>query len=263
MDISNIKTIVFSPTGTSKKIAQAIAEGAQESQTVEYIDLTSPNHPRNISVADNELAIIAVPVYAGRVAPLAEQRLREISGNNSPAIIVALYGNREFDDALVELKDIALAQSLSIVAAASFVGEHSFSSTTFPTSHGRPDASDLKIAKEFGEKAMSQLLADTQPAEINVPGNTPYKDGMKNLPFTPAINLEQCTQCEECVTACPAGAISLKTEIQIDAELCTFCCACIKVCPEECFSLTSTPMEEKAVALHTNCKERKEPQLFM
>jgi len=263
MDISNIKTIVFSPTGTSKKIAQAIAEGAQESQKVEHIDLTSPNYPKNISIAKGELAIIAVPVYAGRVAPLAEKRLRELSGNNSPAIIVALYGNRAFDDALVELKDIAQAQSFSITAAAAFIGEHSFSSSTLPTGHGRPDASDLKVAKEFGKKVMHQLTKGQKPAAVNVPGNTPYKEGMQNLPFTPAINLEQCTQCEECVTSCPAGAIRLNGEIQIDIESCTFCCACIKVCPEECISLASTPMAEKALALHTNCKQRKEPQLFL
>lgn len=262
MDITNIKTIFFSPTGTSKKIVQAIAEGARRSQAVEPIDLTFPEHPCQISIANNELAILAVPVYAGRVAALAKRRLSEISGNNSPAIIVVLYGNREFDDALIELKDIAAQQSLNVIAAGAFVGEHSFSSDSTPTAHGRPDANDLKIAKEFGEKAMLHFTTGELPETVDVPGDTPYKEGMKNLPFTPVIDYEKCTQCETCITACPAGAISLNGKIQINADSCTFCCACIKICPEECISLASTPMGEKAISLSENCKTRKEPQLF-
>lgn len=263
MDIANIRTIFFSPTGTSKKIVQAIAEGAQVSQPVKHINLTPPTHPTQVSIADNELAIIAVPVYAGRVASLAVERLREISGNNSPAIIVALYGNRDFDDALVELRDIMTAQAFNVIAACAFIGEHSYSSEAMPTAQGRPDANDLKVAKEFGTKIMQQLLSGQQPDSIDVPGDTPYKDGITNLPFTPAVDTEECTQCEECIAICPTGAISLNGEIHIDVDSCIFCCACLKVCPVECISLASTPMQEKAVWLNANCSERKEPQLFL
>ena len=262
MNISKIKTVFFSPTGTSKKIIQAIAEGAGTSQSIENIDLTLPEHSTNVSVAKNELAIIAVPVYAGRVAALAKQRLKEISGNNSPAILVVLYGNREFEDALLELKDITMEQSFTVVAASAFIGEHSFSSTDKPIAHGRPDNSDLKIANELGKNVMHKLSTDQVQSDINVPGDTPYKEGMKNLPFTPTIDSESCTLCQECISVCPAGAISLNGKIQINADSCTFCCACIKVCPVDCISLASTPMEEKAESLSVNCKERKEPQLF-
>jgi len=86
---------------------------------------------------------------------------------------------------------------------------------------------------------------------------------MKNLPFTPVVDNDACTECEECISVCPAGAISLNGKIQINAEFCIFCCACIKTCPVECISLNSTPMAEKAKALSANCKERKEPQLFL
>ncbi|PHR24464.1 MAG: hypothetical protein COA36_15605 [Desulfotalea sp.] len=263
MDITNIKTFFFSPTGTSKKIVQAIAEGKQTSQTISHIDLTYPNHPTDISVGGNELAIIAVPVYAGRIAPLAKKRLQNISGNNSPTILVVLYGNREFEDALIELKDLVTAQAFNVVAACAFIGEHSFSSADMPISPGRPDTNDLKIATEFGAKVMQQLATTQVSQPIDVPGDTPYRDGMKNLPFTPKIDSGLCTQCGECIAACPAGAISLNVEIQILTDSCTFCCACIKACPEECISLTSTPMQEKAVWLNTNCKDQKKPQLFL
>jgi ferredoxin/flavodoxin len=262
MNITKITTLFFSPTGTSKKIVQAIAEGAGQSCQIEHIDLTLPKHQKSRTFAGNELTIIAVPVYAGRVAQLAKERLQQFSGSNSPAIVVVIYGNREFEDALVELKDLAQAQSFSVVAASAFIGEHSFSSAETPIAQGRPDKNDLTIAKEFGQKAMQQLMASKTSADIKVPGDIPYKDGMKNLPFTPTVDTDECTQCEECISVCPTGAISLTDQININAELCIFCCACIKNCPVECISLKNTPMQEKAGALTINCKERKEPQLF-
>lgn len=263
MNISAINTVFFSPTGTSKKVIQAIADGAKTSQPIKHIDLTLPQHVTDVTVAENELTIIAVPVYAGRVAELAKLRLKEVSGNNSPAILVVLYGNREFDDALLELRDIAVEQSFRVVAAAAFIGEHSFSTVEAPTGHGRPDQNDLKIATDLGKSVMQKLSSDQVNPEIQVPGKTPYKDGMPNLPFAPVVDNENCTECEECIAVCPTGSISLNGKIQINAEPCIFCCACVKACPVECISIRTTPMEEKAKALSANCQERKEPQLFL
>ena len=229
MDISTIKTVFYSPTQTSQKIAQAISEGAQSSQSVQHINLTQPGQVK-ATVAANELAIIAVPVYAGRVAPVARERLKNISGNNSPAILVVLYGNREFEDALIELKDIVEAQSFNVITASAFIGEHSFATLELPIGNDRPDESDLSIARDLGAKAMQKLTGSEPITPVTVPGNIPYKDGMPNLPFTPIVDTENCTQCEECLAVCPTGAIQLKDTIEISAEICTFCCACIKTC---------------------------------
>ena len=262
MDISTIKTVFYSPTNTSQKIAQAICEGAQDNQPVQHINLTRPGQAK-ATFAANELAIIAVPVYAGRVAPVARERLKNISGNNSPVILAVLYGNREFEDALVELKDIVEAQSFTVVAASAFIGEHSFATTELPIGKDRPDESDLSIARDLGAKAIQKLTEPKPISPVTVPGNIPYKDGMPNLPFAPIVDTENCTQCEECLAVCPTGAIQLKDTIEINPEICTFCCACIKTCPVTCISISNTPMAEKAVALHTNCQKRKEPEFFL
>lgn len=263
MEISAIKTVFFSPTKTSQKIAHAISEGARTSQPVQHEDLTLPTHNNGITVAADELTIIAVPVYAGRVAPVARERLKEVSGNNSPAILVVLYGNRDFEDALIELKQIVENQSFTVVAASAFIGEHSYSTPALPTAQGRPDDNDLSFAREFGTRIMQKLTTLESLKTVNVPGNFPYKEGMPNLPFTPTIETENCTLCEECISVCPTGAIRLENAIEINPETCTFCCACIKTCPATCISLNNTPMAEKIEWLHTTCQVRKEPELFV
>ncbi len=265
MEIKKVKTIYFSPTGTSKKIVRAIGEGGGRTLKIEEFDLTFPDHAPRIEVAENELAIVGVPVYAGRVAPLAKERLKSVYGSNSNVIIAVLYGNREFEDALIELRDMMMAQSFSVIAACAFVGEHSFSSAAMPIGQGRPDDQDLVIANEFGQKVMEQMSTYHKADDglFNVPGDTPYKEGMMNLPFTPQIDIERCTQCEACIPTCPARAISLEDQIRIDREVCTFCCACIKNCPEGVVSITAPPILEKVAWLHANCQERKEPKLFL
>ena len=95
--------IFFSPTHTSAKIARAIGESIGMGRRIE-IDLTTDENSSPIEIKDS-ITIIAVPVYAGRVAPIALQRLRRLKGNNAPAILVAVYGNRDYEDALVELRD--------------------------------------------------------------------------------------------------------------------------------------------------------------
>ncbi len=265
MEITKVNTIFFSPTGTSKKVVEAIAEGARGTCPVEERDLTRPGYEQNMTVAADELAVIGVPVYAGRVASLALERLQGLSGSDSPAILVVLYGNREFEDALIELRDILAEQAFSIVAACAFIGEHSFSSTVMPIGLGRPDDKDLATARTFGQQVMEQIMSSSESVKkkLQVPGKVPYKERMKKLPFSPQVNLEECTQCELCISSCPAGAILLDGQITIKAELCIFCCACIKNCPEEAVSIGAPPVQEIRAWLHANFQERKEPELFV
>jgi hypothetical protein len=47
-------------------------------------------------------------VYAGRISADAKFRLQRIKANNTQAVIVVMYGNREYEDALLELNDIVV-----------------------------------------------------------------------------------------------------------------------------------------------------------
>lgn len=264
MQIKKVRLIYFSPTRTSQKVVEAISSGIPGTKQ-ESVDLTYPDSQQGMQLDSDELAIIGVPVYAGRVAASAVERLQMIKGAKTPAIIVVLYGNREYEDALIELKNLVTENSFVPVAAAAFVGEHSFSSVDMPIASGRPDSSDLNEARKFGAGVFAKLttLADISLQEtIVVPGNSTYIEGMGNLPFTPQVDHLLCTGCGECLTTCPVGAISLGDQIAMESRLCIFCCACIKNCPEEAIRITAGPLQEKQQWLYENCKIRKEPALF-
>jgi ferredoxin len=264
MNLGKVWTIFFSPTGTSKKIATAIASsfsGIERSS----IDLTYPGTAVKRSFKADELVVIGVPVYAGRVAPLAARRLRGMEGNGAPAVLVVLYGNREYEDALIELRDIAAAASFIPVAASAFIGEHSFSDRRTPIAQGRPDQADLTAAASFGSRICKQItvLQGLSPrALLQVPGNTPYRVGMESPPVTPKVDTVACTLCGLCIAACPGGAIAMDDGLSMDVERCIFCCSCIRTCPEEAVSIGAPPLLERQQWLHESCAQRKEPELY-
>ena len=264
MNISKIWDVSFSPTKTSKKIVHAIASGISGVER-DSLDLTYPDKIETRTFTPEELVVIGVPVYAGRVAPLAVQRLKAIKGSTTPAVLVVLYGNREYEDALIELRDIAEAASFLPVAASAFIGEHSFSSSQMPIAPGRPDSVDLASAASFGRKVfkeIGQLQDFSSLSKLQVPGNIPYKESTGPLPITPKVNQTACTHCGLCIPTCPGGAITIDNDLIMDAERCIFCCACIKTCPENAVSIDAPPLQEKRLWLHENCAERKEPELY-
>ena len=154
MNIDNLHLIYFSPTQTTKKVLNAIADGFNP-EAVRHSDLTLPDSIRSKESGekiriDDGLTIIGVPVYAGRVAPVAVERIRRFMADGVPAVLVVLYGNREFEDALRELKDLAVEAGFRPFAGGAFIGEHSFADSKFPIACRRPDQEDLKKCFEFG-----------------------------------------------------------------------------------------------------------------
>ena len=149
--------IYFSPTHSSEKIAKAIASGIGMPRR-KIFDLTYDEAECGIKISEYDLAIICVPVYAGRVAPTAATRLQRLKASGSKAIVAVTYGNRDYDDALVELYDIAVASGFNPIAAAAFIGEHSYSRPNMPIAEGRPDANDIASAKQFGKECLNSRM---------------------------------------------------------------------------------------------------------
>ena len=250
--------IFFSPTHTSEKIAKAISKGLAPEQN-NLINLTLNREESPIQISDS-VAIIAIPVYAGRVAPEALKRVKRLRGSQTPAILVAVYGNRDYEDALVELWDTVTPLGFVPVAAGAFVGEHSYSRTGMPIAEGRPDATDLQKAEKFGEDCLKKMQEESSAEPFFIKGNRPYRYVGPSTPAAPICN-DQCSQCGSCIDSCPTGAISQNDsgDIVTDANLCIKCCACVKDCPQGA-RIFDTPYTAK---LHAMCKERREPELFM
>lgn len=122
MQLDKLCVACFSPTHTSMKIARAIADGTHIARR-EEIDLTTDPADTPIAVR-NAICIVAAPVYGGLVAPVAVRRIARLRAENSIAIPVVVYGNRDYEDALV-----SFATSCTPKGSRLFAVRHSWANT--------------------------------------------------------------------------------------------------------------------------------------
>ncbi len=230
-----LNLIYFSAAGTTKKIVEAIAGGVVRSLgEIEIVDYPLIKMDAEGAILSNDdIAIFAIPVYAGRVPAIAAEQSRRFKGDGTRAIIVAVYGNREFDDALLELSDIVTENGFTPVAAGAFVAEHSI----FPkVAEGRPSQSDLQMAEDLGVNA---VRIEPNTATLVIPGNRPYKTP-GSIPIAPKTKKSKCLKsikkdkdaCGICITACPVGAIN-SPKPSTNSDICIKCAHCIAVCPND------------------------------
>lgn len=266
MKLEKISLVYFSPTSTTRIVLEEIAKGMDKIVTG-IVDITHPEI-RNNAVPEfkDEVVLIGAPVYAGRIPQTAARYFKSIKARGIPAVLVVLYGNREFDDALLELKDICVACGFVPLAAGAFIGEHSFCNDEFSIAPGRPDKKDLEMALIFGKQIAGLLdridnVLDMAP--LDVPGNFPYKEGMSPgaVPFIDVT--EDCDDCGICMTVCPENAIDETDTYSTLDDRCIYCCACIKACPQQARILKDSHIKDKAMWLSENCSERKDPRTFL
>ncbi len=248
-----IKLIYFSPTGTTKRVVETI--GKYMGQT-ESIDLTlNNNRNKTINCKPDDVLILALPVYGGRIPLMVEAAINNIKGHQTPCILVAVYGNRHYDDALLEMNDIVSSNGFYPVAAGAFIGEHSYTSEL---AGGRPDESDKNRCKYFAK----QINLEAEGLFI-IPGNRPYRERKESLPLGPTLN-EKCTTCGLCVTQCPTNALTLTgfvKYVKVDELKCIRCHACVKNCPSKAIEFDSR-IDPVRAWLIDNFTTRREPELF-
>jgi ferredoxin len=266
MPFDTIKLVYFSPTGTTKKILQGLAQGIP-TQRIEHFDLTRPPAETQLFEEINEgLTILGAPVYAGRLPIEAVRRLRRLKAGEAPAIVVVVFGNRDYEDALLELKNLAVEQGFRPIAAGAFIGEHSYSTENRPIAQGRPDELDLNQAREFGERVFQKLAkvraVNRMPA-LKVPGNFPYKERMERPPEAPTTRENLCLLCGTCAAVCPTAAVVVEEAVTTTPERCLLCQACVKNCPTGARVMEVERVKKVAEWLNTHCVQRKESELFL
>ena len=257
---SSVRAVYFSPTRTAKTITEAVADALAASLEAERatVDLTLPaQRPADVSCTADDVLVFGFPVYAGRVPVLLREQFAHLSGQDTPAVAVGLYGNRDFDDALLEAADLLGERGFAVIAAGAFIGEHSLTSRV---GTGRPDDADVAMAREFGRELGARLAAGEAVAPPAIKGNRPYKELKPGGDVRP-LTTDDCTSCGICAARCPLGIIHEDDPCVVDAG-CLHCCACMKSCPENAKRFASESTDQVIAMLESKCLERKEPELF-
>jgi len=270
--IETIQFLYFSPTGTTRRTVEAIAEGTGL-RIADPINLTlpAPREEWNGST-QGDILLVGVPVYSGTIPSHTLDPFHRLEGNGRWAIPVAVYGVRSAEDTVGQLSGLLRTRGFRILAAANFVAEHSYSHDKLPLALGRPDESDLEIARELGRKIAEKLAS--HPDELPLESK-PLKYGdnyrrkredwpEKRRPGSTTrvseYDEERCIKCNRCVESCPSGAIDPET-YAIDDAGCIRCFACTRICPA---GVRQTQLSPRAMMFFTNLLNvKKEPEIFI
>lgn len=268
-----ICTFYFSPTGTTEKVVSCIAnkilEYADTNEMIRNVNFTLPEIRKEpASFTEEDLVIVGVPVIAGRVPNVLLKYLNTIKGNGALAVAAVLYGNRNYDDALIELRDILELDGFKVIAGGAFVGEHSFSRTL---AKDRPDEKDMAIVSDFARQIFNKINNQADLPSVAVNGQKPYRDYYRPKDkngnpvdirkVTPKTNSD-CTDCKICVSVCPMGSIDAD-EVSIINGVCIKCCACVKKCPTQAKYFDDENYLNHKHELEVELTYRREPELFV
>ena len=230
-----VRCLYFSPCGSTKAVAYAAAEALDPDFIA--VNLTDRD-ARLPAFAPGDVAVVAAPVYGGRIPKPMADKLAQLRGCGACAVTFVTYGNRAYEDALLETNDLLIAAGFTVAGSGAFVTRHVF---VPELAKGRPSQDDLSEAAKLARTA-ARKFADGVRANVEVPGNRPYKDGMKTV-FAPSVAPEDCDGCGLCVRACPMGAIDPKDTSKVDLSLCIDCMRCVEGCPNQLRALPAAALE--------------------
>ncbi len=243
--------IIFSPTGGTEKVAHIIS--SRWNSAAETIDLSNPKMDfSQCAIAPDDQVLVAMPSFGGRAPAVAIERLKKIKGNGAKCTLVCVYGNRAYEDTLVEMEDVAQESGFEVIAAIAAIAEHSIARQY---ASGRPDASDEAQLQQFADQ-----IAQKASSKPSLPGNRPYKKAGGGGMVPKAS--KDCTKCGLCAKSCPVQAIDATT-LSADAKKCISCMRCVKLCPHEARKINGAMVFVVALALKKACSVRKENELFM
>lgn len=259
-----IYEIEFSPTGGTDQVLEAVTAQWQEEK--KRIDLSDPGKDfSKLTFRADDLCFIAVPSYGGRGPAPAIERLGQMNGGGAAAVMICAFGNRAYEDTLLELSDVLTRQGFCCEAAVAAVAQHSIMPQF---GSGRPDTKDRDELSAFAARIKEKLdqglkcEADgRRKTSVKVPGNRPYRE-YGGVPLIPKAN-QRCEKCAVCAAKCPVGAIDPADPSKTDKTRCISCMRCILVCPHHARKLNEVMVFAASQKLKKVCSSRKDNELFL
>ena len=262
MKIKKIKFAYFTPIQMTRRYVYCVAAGMSNGIPTEQYNLTAvAERSKQHYFEPDEMLIAALPSFGGRIPQVAPALLRNLHGQGTPAVVIVTYGNRGYDDTLLEMQNILQEQGFVIVGGAALVSVHALSEKV---GAGRPDAADLAFARDFGVQIRQKVEAMGEtPVSMEMPGNTPLKDLPPKMGFSPITN-DKCVLCMQCFRWCPTDAITYDNPNETDASRCVMCFGCVTRCPVDARQVVNQPFLDRIKQLEENFSgKRCEPEMFL
>lgn len=249
--------VIFSPAGGTKRAAEAVT--SEWSKFVETVDLTNPQEDfSKYDFEPSDVVLIALPSYGGRVPELAVKRLSQIRGHSANCVLLCVYGNRAYEDTMIEMMDTAKSCGFMVTAGIAAVAEHSI---MHQYAAGRPDEKDIQELKSYADAILKKIKKGTSGDLPQIPGNRPYKKA-GGVGLVPKAS-KACTDCGLCAKQCPAQAIDRENVKETDARKCISCMRCVVNCPVSARKLNGGIVAAASLAMKKVCSIRKECELFI
>lgn len=254
--MKKIHAVVYSPCGGCAKVADAICAGAG----ARIHNLTLPKNRGKVPLfGADDFVIFVFPVYGGRMPRNIENVLANVRGEGAPCALVAVYGNREWEGALLDLNEQTAKRGFVPIAAAAAIARHSAAPHI---ASGRPDKDDRDKLADFGRRMLEKLEGGGRLEKI--PGAHPEWKMPPGASMFPETDSGLCVSCGECVNVCPCGAIPQESPRLTDTSLCGVCAACVQACPQGARSMGNDAVRKMIREHLSRCMAaRKEPELFI
>lgn len=246
---------MYSPCGTTRKACETVLDVFPYA-IKELQDITDYTVEATME-ADVQLALFAIPSYGGRVPKSAMDKLRALKGKQTPAILMVCYGNRDYDDTLLELKDEMEGNGFVAVASIAAICQHSIMPMY---GSGRPDEHDIMVLKDYADRINQHIirLKNVEPT-LQVKGTIPYRE-YHGVALKPEVSNE-CTLCGHCAAFCPVNAIDPKHLNLTNLDVCITCMRCVVQCPVQARHINPMMLKGAAKSMEKVCSTYKENEL--
>ena len=222
-----LKAFYFSPSGTTKETVSLLTNAIDGDSSLH--DMTLNGDEQTFKINPDDIVLVGCPVYAGRIPPIALERMAQLKGNGQKAIAVGVYGNRDYDDAILELSEFLSNKGFDVIAAGAFIGQHCI----FPkVATNRPDAEDKEKISQFAEEIKASINNNLSLDLSKIKGNHPYKK-ITGVPLNPITDKKKCSGCGTCADECPTRSIDPDNPTKTDSTTCITCCRCINICQQK------------------------------